>query len=70
MPKAKHAQMDFRGLEIVADEFTGTFNGTIEVDPASITIAADATSTLPSGNLQNVLEGLAARIAAVEEEEE
>lgn len=29
MPKPRHEQCDYSGLEIVADEFTGTFNGSI-----------------------------------------
>lgn len=37
MPKAKHEQMDFKGLEIVADEFTGSVNGSVVVaDLASV----------------------------------
>lgn len=62
MPKPKNQQLDFKGLEIIADEFTGS----VSVAPAAITIAADVPSTLPGGDLQTVLESLAARIDALE----
>ena len=55
MPKSRHEQMDFAGLEIVADEFTGTFNGEIEgvaseatslETPRNLTLTGDITATL------------------------
>lgn len=52
MPKTSRSeQMDFRGLEIIADEFTGSFNGeitgsvdwsNIENVPGALTSAQDA----------------------------
>jgi len=41
MPKVKSEQMDFKGLEIVADEFTGTVNGSV--------IVADLATVAPLG---------------------
>lgn len=38
MPKPKHEQLDFDGLEILADEFTGTFNGTVNTGVAPVTV--------------------------------
>lgn len=56
MPKQKSEQMDFAGLEIVADEFTGTFNGT-NVKPAITALtnvttpdATDATTVITLAN--------------------
>lgn len=50
MPKPKHEQMDFEGLELVADEFTGTFNGTINsgVAPVTVTVTSGSAPT-PNG---------------------
>lgn len=41
MPKPIHEQMDYKGLEIVADEFTGTLNGTVSGALASVTVLTD-----------------------------
>ena len=52
MPKPKHEQMDFTGLELVADEFTGVFNGTVAGalnGQSAVTITA-TTGTLPTAN--------------------
>lgn len=49
MPKPKHEQLDFDGLEILADEFTGTFNGTVNTGVAPVTATA-TTGTLPTAN--------------------
>lgn len=46
MPKQKSEQMDFAGLEIVADEFTGTFNGSVN----NSAITALTTVTTPDGS--------------------
>lgn len=59
MAKPKHEQMDFRGLEIVADEFTG------EVNAATVSVAA-GTDGLAAGTLQEALQALATRIEALE----
>lgn len=63
MPKDKAHQMDFRGLELIADEFTGVM--TVDVAATDVTVAA-GTDGLDAGNLQVVLQALATRIAAVE----
>lgn len=48
MPKPRHEQMDFAGLEIVADEFTGTFNGDVVV--ASLASVANLGGTVGTAN--------------------
>lgn len=46
MPKPRHEQMDFKGLELVADEFTGQFNGSVTVpDLASVAILGGTVGT-------------------------
>lgn len=45
MPKPIHEQMDYKGLEIVADEFTGTFNGSIAGALSGVTAIATANAT-------------------------
>lgn len=51
MAKPKHEQMDFKGLELVADEFTGTFNGTVNtgVAPVTVTYTASNPNITPNG---------------------
>ncbi len=68
MPKPKHEQMDYSGLEIVADEFTGTFNGTVTggVAASGVTVAA-GTDGLGAGTLQAALQALATRVQALED---
>lgn len=52
MPKqSRSEQMDFKGLEIIADEFTGTFNGEIS-------------GTVAWENIEDVPEALTAAQAA------
>lgn len=46
MPKQKSEQMDFAGLEIVADEFTGKVNGSV----TNTAIAALTAVTTPDGS--------------------
>lgn len=58
MPKQKSEQMDFAGLEIVADEFTGNVNG--KVASAAVTAvtpvaAANATDLATAQTLANEL---------------
>lgn len=50
MAKDKSHQMDFKGLEILADEFTGTFNGSVTTKPevAALTPVATADATDPA----------------------
>lgn len=50
MPKPKHEQMDYVGLEIVADEFTGTFNGAVS-GSISAPVSTPVTITATSGSL-------------------
>ena len=81
MTKPKHEQMDFAGLEIVADEFTGTFNGTVNsgVAPIAVTyttadpgITPDGAITIANGGTPTVSEllqfcvELNAKIAALQ----
>lgn len=56
MPKTSRSeQMDYKGLEIIADEFTGTFNGTItgsvdwdNVDNVPVALTAAQAAATPS----------------------
>ena len=67
MPKTSRSeQLDYKGLEIIADEFTGTFNGEISVDASGIT--ADPIAPGTATDVQGILEELASRITAIEEE--
>lgn len=50
MTKPKHEQMDFKGLELLADEFTGTFNGTVGGALASITVLTDNSGGATANN--------------------
>ena len=64
MPKTSRSeQMDFKGLEIIADEFTGSFNGSIE--NAAITALTNLTGTVGTAN--NAMTALAATTAAATE---
>lgn len=61
MPKAsKSEQMDFAGLEIIADEFTGTFNGDLVV--ADLAAVAALTGTVGTAN--DAMTAVAAAVAA------
>lgn len=51
MPKdSKSNQMDFKGLELIADEFTGTFNGTITTKPQITALVSLTNSTGGTAN--------------------
>lgn len=54
MPKPKHEQMDFAGLEIVADEFTGTFNGTVGGALSGVTALTNSTGVTANNTVENV----------------
>lgn len=60
MPKPRHEQMDFAGLEIVADEFTGSFNGDVAV--ASLASVANLSGTVGTAN--DTMTAVAAATAA------
>lgn len=46
MPKPRHEQLDYAGLEVVADEFTGTLNGAVVVaDLASVAALSGTVGT-------------------------
>lgn len=60
MPKPRHEQMDFAGLEIVADEFTGSFNGDVNV--ASLASVANLGGTVGTAN--DTMTAVAAATAA------
>lgn len=56
MPKQKSEQMDFEGLEVVADEFTGTFNGTVAntaLDAITAIATADGSDAATTQALAN-----------------
>ena len=52
MPKSRHEQVDFKGLEIVADEFTGTVNvaslANVAVLGGTVGTANDTMTTTPA----------------------
>lgn len=49
MAKDKSHQMDFKGLEIVADEFTGTLNGNfVKAQITALTPVATADASDPA----------------------
>lgn len=61
MPKTSRSeQMDYKGLEIIADEFTGSFNGTVST-PA---VQALAVLTGTVGTANNAMTALVASTAA------
>lgn len=60
MPKPRHEQMDYKGLEIVADEFTGTFNGSIA---GALSGVAVLTGTVGTAN--DVMTAVPASVASV-----
>lgn len=62
MTKPKHEQMDFKGLELLADEFTGTSNGTVGGALASITVLTDNSG---GATANNTIEAVPAATAAV-----
>lgn len=59
MPKTSRSeQVDMRGLELIADEFTGAFNGTVTlaaVEALSPVATADATDLATAQALANAL---------------
>lgn len=62
MPKAsKSEQMDYAGLEIIADEFTGTFNGDLVV--ADLAAVAALTGTVGTAN--DAMTAVPASVASV-----
>lgn len=50
MPLDKSHQMDFAGLELVADEFTGVFNGTVTSAALDAIVALGGTITGATAN--------------------
>lgn len=75
MPKPKHEQMDFVGLEIVADEFTGTFNGEVAGALEGVVALTDSSTGTSGGNTiaavsdvataANAIATLAAKVNAI-----
>lgn len=58
MPKVKSEQMDFAGLEIVADEFTGTVNGSVtnaSIEALTAETTADGSDAATTQALANAL---------------
>lgn len=64
MPKIRSEQMDFKGLEIVADEFTGTLNGT--ATPPTFSQIPGTVSDVTGTNLQAILNSIASRLVIIE----
>lgn len=61
MPKTSRSeQMDYKGLEIIADEFTGSFNGTV----TNPDIEALTSLTGNVGTANDVMTAVAAAVAA------
>lgn len=54
MPKNISSQMDYRGLEIVADEFTGVFNGTVGGALSGVTALTNSTGATANNTVENV----------------
>ena len=58
MAKDKSHQMDFKGLELVADEFTGTVNGSVSnaaIDALTAVSTADGSDPTTTQALANAL---------------
>lgn len=57
MPKTSRSeQMDFKGLEIIADEFTGSFNGSIEgLSGVALVTTPDGSDAATTQTLANAL---------------
>jgi hypothetical protein len=58
MPKVKSEQMDFVGLELVADEFTGTLNGSVtntDIEALTAEDTADGSDAATTQALANAL---------------
>lgn len=60
MPKPKHQQMDFAGLELVASEFTGILNGTVVGALAAVTVLTDSTGATANDTVEDVPAAVAA----------
>lgn len=49
MPKTSRSeQMDYKGLEIIADEFTGSLNGTVSGALSDVAVISTADATDPA----------------------
>lgn len=58
MAKDKSHQMDFKGLELVADEFTGTVNGSVSnaaIDALTAVTTPDGSDATTTQTLANAL---------------
>lgn len=64
MPKPKHEQWDFRGNEIIADEFTGTLNGTVAGALTGVTVLTNSTGATANNTVENVPLAVAAATGA------
>lgn len=47
-------QMDFRGLEILAGQFTGAINGVVSGALSGVTQLTDSTGATPNNTIENV----------------
>ena len=71
MPKTTRSeQVDMKGLEVIADEFTGTFNGSVSntaIDALTAVTTPDGSDATTTQNLANALKAkLNAVIAALQ----
>lgn len=58
MPKTSRSeQMDYKGLEIIADEFTGAFNGTVSgaLSGVALVTTPDGSDAATTQTLANAL---------------
>lgn len=66
MAKPKSSQLDFRGLEILADEFTLTAGGSPGDDIPTFSELTGSVVGAAGANLQAILEDIVTRLEAVE----
>lgn len=67
MAKPKHEQIDYAGLQIVADEFTGALAGTVTgaLTGVAVIVTADAVDLATTTALANELKAKVNEIIAV-----
>lgn len=65
MPKQKSEQMDFAGLELVADEFTGAFNGSISNTAIDALTAVTTPDGSDAGTTQTLANALKVKVNAI-----
>ena len=66
MAKPKSSQLDFRGLEVLADEFTLAAGGSPGDDIPTFTELTGSVAGATGGTLQAILEDIVTRLGVVE----